>query len=174
MHLPPNVAEIQWRTNQDLAAENYMMSMGPCAYNPYWTGIQPGMEAFVPPYGGTMPYMGGFSHMDLALGGVLPPDSFAGPGFMLPYGPPQRDLADLAMGFNAGPGPRKMSREDFEARNAFKRKREMERNGIRELPKDQEYGREMSSTGNISSMKTKSNPLEFPEFEGSKGNDFAA
>lgn len=67
-----------------------MMSMGPCSYNPYWTGIQPGMQAFVPPYGGPMPYMGGFGHMDPSLGGVLPPDPLAGPGFMLPYGSPQR------------------------------------------------------------------------------------
>ncbi|CAA2974901.1 Hypothetical predicted protein [Olea europaea subsp. europaea] len=77
---------------------------------------------------------------------------------LLPYGSPQRDLADSAMGFNAG--PRKMSREDFEARNAdFKRRREMERNGIRELPKDWEYGRERSNIGDISSMKTKSKSI---------------
>ncbi|KAL2525180.1 DWNN domain [Abeliophyllum distichum] len=158
MHLPPNVPEMQWRTSQDLAVENYMMPMGPCAYNPYWTGIQPGMEAFVPPYGGPMPYMGGFGHMDLAFGGVLPPDPFAGPVCRLPYGPPQRDLADLAMGFNSG--PRMMGREDFEARKAeLKRKHEMDRNGNRELSKDREYGREMSNTSDLSSMKSKSKSI---------------
>ncbi|CAI9772480.1 unnamed protein product [Fraxinus pennsylvanica] len=162
MHLPPNVAEMQWRTSQDLAAENYMMSMGHCAYNPYWTGIQPGTEAFVSPYGGPMPYSGGFGHMDLAFRGVLPPDPFAGPGCMLPYaGPPQRDLADLAMGFNAG--PRKMNREDFEAQKAdLKRKHEMERNCNRELSKDWEYGREMSSAGSVSSLKSKSKSIHPP------------
>ncbi|CAA2933537.1 zinc finger CCCH domain-containing 18-like isoform X1 [Olea europaea subsp. europaea] len=160
MHLPPN--EMQWRTSQDLAAENYMMSVGHCAYNPYWTGIQPGMEAFVPPYGGPMPYMGGFGHMDLAFGDVLPPDPFAGPGCMLPYaGPPHRDHADLAMGFNAG--PRKMSREDFEARKAdLKRKHGMERNGNRELSKDWEYGREMSNAGGTSSLQSKSMQKSIP------------
>ncbi|KAL0329492.1 UNVERIFIED_CONTAM: E3 ubiquitin ligase PARAQUAT TOLERANCE 3 [Sesamum radiatum] len=157
-------ADMQWRTAQDLAPENYMMPMGPSAFNPYWSGIQPGLDGFMPPYGGPVPYMGyGLSPMDVAFGGVIPHDPFGGPGCMLPYGgPPQRDLAELAMGFN--PGPPIMSREEFEARKAdLKRKREMERRGEsfqhRELPKDREYGIEGSSTVDVSSKsKSKSIP----------------
>ncbi|KAL0324549.1 UNVERIFIED_CONTAM: E3 ubiquitin ligase PQT3-like [Sesamum calycinum] len=160
IRMPPGAADMQWRTAQDLAPENYMMPMGPSAFNPYWSGIQPGLDGFMPPYGGPVPYMGyGLSPMDVAFGGVIPHDPFGGPGCMLPYGgPPQRDLAELAMGFN--PGPPIMSREEFEARKAdLKRKREMERRGERELPKDREYGREGSSTVDVSSKsKSKSIP----------------
>ncbi|XP_011081312.1 E3 ubiquitin ligase PARAQUAT TOLERANCE 3 [Sesamum indicum] len=164
IRMPPGAAEMQWRTGQDLAPENYMMPMGPSAFNPYWSGIQPGLDGFMPPYGGPVPYMGyGLSPMDVAFGGVLPHDPFGGPGCMLPYGgPPQRDLAELAMGFN--PGPPIMSREEFEARKAdLKRKREMERRGEsfqqREFSKDREYGREGSSTVDVSSKsKSKSIP----------------
>ncbi|KAK4389513.1 E3 ubiquitin ligase PQT3-like [Sesamum angolense] len=163
IRMPP-AADMQWRTAQDLAPENYMMPMGPSAFNPYWSGIQPGLDGFMPPYGGPVPYMGyGLSPMDVAFGGVIPHDPFGGPGCMLPYGgPPQRDLAELAMGFN--PGPPIMSREEFEARKAdLKRKREMERRGEsfqhRELSKDREYGREGSSTVDVpSKSKSKSIP----------------
>lgn len=84
-------ADMQW-TGQDLAAENYMMPFGPSAFNPYWTGMQPGMDGFMPPYNGHMPYMGyGLGPMDVAFGGVMPQDPFGGPGFMMPYGGlPQR------------------------------------------------------------------------------------
>ncbi|KAL2237940.1 UNVERIFIED_CONTAM: E3 ubiquitin ligase PQT3-like protein [Sesamum indicum] len=167
IRMPPGAAEMQWRTGQDLAPENYMMPMGPSAFNPYWSGIQPGLDGFMPPYGGPVPYMGyGLSPMDVAFGGVLPHDPFGGPGCMLPYGgPPQRDLAELAMGFN--PGPPIMSREEFEARKAdLKRKREMERRGEsfqqREFSKDREYGREGSSTVDVSS-KSKSMELKITE-----------
>ncbi|KAK6157956.1 hypothetical protein DH2020_005270 [Rehmannia glutinosa] len=148
IRMPPGAAEMQWRSPQDLAPENYMMPLGPSAFNPYWNGMQPGLDGFMPPYGGPMPYMGyGFNPMDVAFGGVLPHDPFGGPGCMLPYGgPPQRDLAELAMGFNPGPPPI-MSREEFEARKAdLKRKREMERRDEREMSRDVEYGREGSST----------------------------
>ncbi|KAL3499620.1 hypothetical protein ACH5RR_038713 [Cinchona calisaya] len=150
-------AEMQWRASQGLAAENYMMSMGPAAYNPYWTGMQPGMDAFMAPYPGPVPYMGfGLAPLDVPFGGVLPQDPFGGQGCMLPFGPPQRDLADFGMGFNARPPL--MSREEFEARKAnLKRKREIEKRGeSRELPKVQEFGREVSSSGDISSVKSKS------------------
>ena len=81
---------MQWRA-QDLAAENYMMPMGPAAYNPYWTGMQPGMDAFMAPYPGAAPYMGfGLGPLDVPFGGVLPQDPFGGQGCMLPFGPPQR------------------------------------------------------------------------------------
>ncbi|KAL3497514.1 hypothetical protein ACH5RR_040246 [Cinchona calisaya] len=160
-------AEMQWRAAQDLAAENYMMSMGPANYppnyNPYWTGMQPGMDAFMGPYPGAVPYMGfGLGPLDVPFGGVLPQDPFGGQGCMLPFGPPQRDLADFRMGFNAGRPM--MSREEFEARKAnLKRKREIERRGeSRELPKDREFGREVSSSGDISSLKPKSKAAPLP------------
>lgn len=69
------ITDLQWKAPQDLAAENYMMSMGPSAYNTYWTGMQPGMDGFMGPYGGAMPYMGGYglSPFDMPFGGVMPP-----------------------------------------------------------------------------------------------------
>ncbi|GAA0170978.1 ubiquitin-protein ligase [Lithospermum erythrorhizon] len=158
--LPPNAAEMQWRMAQDFAPENYMMPMGPTAYNPYW-GMQPGMEGFVPPYTGHMPYMGfGPGPMDVPFGGVMPHDPFGGQGCMMPF-PPQRDLADFGMGFNPGPPP-PMSREEFEARKANLRKRkEMDRRFAegRNLPKDREFGREVSSSGDVSSIKQKAKPI---------------
>ncbi|GFP84404.1 protein mpe1 [Phtheirospermum japonicum] len=159
IRMPPGAADMQWRTAQDLAPENYMMPFGPSAFNPYWNGIQPGLDGFMTPYGGPMSYMGYGNPMDVAFGG-LPHDPFGGPGCMLPYGPPQpqRDLAELAMGFNAG--PLIMSREEFEAHKAdLKRKREMERCEERQMSKDGEYGREGSSTGYVSSIsKFRSTP----------------
>ncbi|XP_073132901.1 E3 ubiquitin ligase PARAQUAT TOLERANCE 3-like [Henckelia pumila] len=159
IQMPPSAAEMQWRTAQDLAPDNYMMPLGPSTFNPYWNGIQPGFDGFVAPYGGPMPYMGyGFGPMDMAFGGVFPQDPFGGgPGCMLPYAPPQRDLAELAMGFNAGPPPPAMSREEFEARKAnLKRKREMERHRDMELSKDREHGREASSSVDLPKMRSKS------------------
>lgn len=80
---------MQWRGPQDMGPENYMMPMGPSAYNPYWNPMQPGLDGFMPPYGGPMPYMGyGLNPMDVAFGGGLPHDRFVGPGCILPYGPP--------------------------------------------------------------------------------------
>lgn len=87
------VAEMQWRAAQDhLAAENYMMSMGPSAYNPYWTGMQPGLDGFAAPYHGAMPYNPyGFGPLDVPfVPPVLPQDPFGGQGFMLPFGPPMQ------------------------------------------------------------------------------------
>ncbi|KAK4483614.1 hypothetical protein RD792_010813 [Penstemon davidsonii] len=193
IRMAPGAAEMQWR--QDLAPENYMMPMGPSGFNPYWNGIQPGgFDGFMPPYHpGPMPYMGyGLGPMDIGFGGMLPHDPFGGPGCMMPFGgpPPQRDLAELAMGgFNAGPPI--MSREEFEARKAdLKRKREMERremerremerremerHGQRELSRDRDYGRgrelsrergdygrEMSSTVDVPPMKSKSKSIPHP------------
>ncbi|XP_019150253.1 PREDICTED: zinc finger CCCH domain-containing protein 18-like [Ipomoea nil] len=157
--LPLTAAEMQWRASQDIAAENYMMPMGP-SYNPYWTGMQQGMEGFVGPYPGQMPYMNyGLGPMDVPFGPMMPPNPFGGPGCMLPpnpFGPPQRDLANIAMGFNAGPPV--MSREEFEARKAdLKRKRELEMRRERDS-KGREFTREVSSSGDISSLKPKSRP----------------
>ncbi|KAL3818237.1 hypothetical protein ACJIZ3_004142 [Penstemon smallii] len=92
-HIPPSA--------QDLAHENY-----PCAYSPYWNGVQPGFDAFMPPpYSGHMPYTGyGFSPIDVSF------------GCMLPY---QSD--DLAMGFD-GDLKRKRGMEGHEERQLFKNK----------------------------------------------------
>ncbi|XP_028121509.1 E3 ubiquitin ligase PARAQUAT TOLERANCE 3-like isoform X2 [Camellia sinensis] len=165
--LPLNAAEMQWKMSQDLAAENYMMPMGPAAYNPYWTGMQPGMEGYGAPYGGapfggSLPFMGyGLGPLDVPFG-VLPQDPFGAQGYhMMPPIPPQRDLADFGMGFN--PGPPIMSREEFEARKAdLRRKHEMERRGERELSKDREFSREVSSSGDVSSLKSKSKSVPQP------------
>ncbi|EPS61422.1 hypothetical protein M569_13374, partial [Genlisea aurea] len=74
--IPPSAAELHWRgpTPQDHMAENYMMSMGPAHFNPYWNGVQPGLDGFMPPYGGLpLPYMGyGVGPMDVGFGGVIP------------------------------------------------------------------------------------------------------
>lgn len=83
---------MQWRASQDFPPENYMMPMGPSAYNPYWNGMQPGMEGFGGPYGGPMPYMGyglGPMPMDIPFGGVFPQDHFGAQVNMMPF-PPQR------------------------------------------------------------------------------------
>ncbi|XP_004299417.1 PREDICTED: E3 ubiquitin-protein ligase RBBP6-like isoform X2 [Fragaria vesca subsp. vesca] len=162
VRMPAN--EMQWKTPQDLAAENYMMHMGPSTYNPYWNGMQPGMgmDGYMPPYGAPMPYMGyGMGPMDMPFGGPFPPDSFGGQGYMMPMVPPQRDLADFGMGMgmngmNVGPPPI-MSREEFEARKAdLRRKRENERPGQREFSKDRDYGREVGGDGDVPPMKSKS------------------
>ncbi|KAH6771752.1 hypothetical protein C2S51_010156 [Perilla frutescens var. frutescens] len=169
IRMAPGAAEMQWRTAPDLAPENYMMTMGPSAFNPGWNGMQPGFDGFMPYAAGPMPYGGGYgvNHMDVQFGGFLPYDPFAGHGGILPYGGPQRDLSEL-VGFNAPPPI--MSREEFEARKAdlkrkrdmeadLKRKREMERRDEREFSKDREYGREGSSTINVSSRsKSKLTP----------------
>ncbi|XP_059641733.1 E3 ubiquitin ligase PARAQUAT TOLERANCE 3-like isoform X2 [Cornus florida] len=88
--LPFNAAEMQWGTSQDLAVENYMMFDHSAYYNPYWTGMQAGMEGCVAPC--TFDSMGyGFNPFDVPFWGVLPPDSFGAHGYMLPLVPPQRD-----------------------------------------------------------------------------------
>ncbi|KAL5748450.1 hypothetical protein ACOSP7_025491 [Xanthoceras sorbifolium] len=160
VRMPAN--DFQWKTPQDLAAENYMMPLGPSAYNPYWNGIQPGMEGYGPPFGGAMPYMGyGLGPLDMHFGGVMPQDPFAAQGYMMPVVPPQRDLAEFGMGMNVPPPI--MSREEFEARKAdLRRKRENERRGEREFPRDREYGREVSSIGDVTSMKSKSKSIPQP------------
>ncbi|KAK2983005.1 hypothetical protein RJ640_012880 [Escallonia rubra] len=157
--LPMSAAEMQWRTSQDFVpAENFMMPMGPSAYDPYWTGMQPGMEGYMGPYAGAgaMPFMGyGLGPFDVPFGGPFPQQQPFGAGYMPPFIPPQRDLADFGMGLNGG--PRVMSREEFEARKAdLRRKREIERRDqSREVPRDREFVREVSSSGD---MVQKSSP----------------
>ncbi|XP_058190910.1 E3 ubiquitin ligase PARAQUAT TOLERANCE 3-like isoform X1 [Rhododendron vialii] len=161
--LPANAADMQWKFPQDnLAADNYnMMPLGPSPYNPFWSGMQPGME-YAAPYGGSLPYMGyGLGPYDLPFG-VLPQDPFGAQGFMMPPVPPHRDLADFGMGVNAGPPV--MSREEFEGRKAdLQRKREIERRGeSREFSKDREFSWEVSSSADFSSLKSKSKSASIP------------
>ncbi|KAJ4968229.1 hypothetical protein NE237_014930 [Protea cynaroides] len=163
VRLPLNASDMQWRSSQDhLAAENYMMPLGPSAYNPYWPGMQLGMDGYGAPYSGAMPYMGyAPGPFDVPFGGIVPQDPFVGgQGFMLPCVPPQRDLSELAMG--AYPVHPVMSREEFEARKAdLRRKREIDRRrDSREFSKEGEGGREVSSSGDVSSMKSK--PVQRP------------
>eukprot|EP00268_Persea_americana_P014715 TRINITY_DN165_c0_g2_i1.p1 TRINITY_DN165_c0_g2~~TRINITY_DN165_c0_g2_i1.p1 ORF type:complete len:823 (-),score=189.05 TRINITY_DN165_c0_g2_i1:283-2751(-) len=147
--------DMQWKTSQDLAAENYVMPFGQNAYNPYMGGMQWGMDGFMmPPYAGAMPPYMGYNPgvFDAPFGGMLPQDPFGagGPGYMMPV--PPRDLSELAI----CPAPPVMSREEFEARKAeVRRKREMERRSERDCPKERECGRELSSGPDISSKKSK-------------------
>ncbi|CAI8609575.1 unnamed protein product [Vicia faba] len=183
VRMPAN--DFQWKPPHDLGAENYMMPMGPPpGYNPYWNGIQPGMDGFMAPYAGPMHMMGyGLGPYDMPFANGMPHDPFANGmphdpfangmphdpfangmahdpfgmhGYMMPPipPPPHRDLAEFSMGMN-GPPPA-MSREEFEARNAnLRRKRENERRGERDFSKDREFGREGSSVGDVSSIKSK-------------------
>lgn len=84
--------DLQWKTPQDLAAENYMMPYGHAAFsNPYWTGMQPGMDGYMAPYPGAMPYTGfGLGPFDMPFGGIVPQDPFGAQGYLFPPVPPQR------------------------------------------------------------------------------------
>ncbi|XP_034932550.1 E3 ubiquitin ligase PARAQUAT TOLERANCE 3 isoform X1 [Populus alba] len=155
VRMPPNDL---WKASQDLAAESFMMPMGPSAFNPYWSGMQTGMEGYMAPYPGPMPFMGyGLSPLDIPFGGVMPPDPFGAQSYMMPAVPPQRDLAEFGMNMNLRPPL--MSREEFEARKAdVRRRRENERRAEREFSRDWDPGREVSGGGVVSSMKSKSIP----------------
>ncbi|KAI3828900.1 hypothetical protein L1987_03011 [Smallanthus sonchifolius] len=167
VNMPINVADMHY------APENYMMPPGPNPYNPYWNGMQPGMDAFMGLYGGGMPYMGGYGlgPMDVPFGGMFPQDPFGMPvgPMMPPFIPPQRDLAELGMGMNCG-GPPVMSRDEFEARRAeLKRKREFEKHGgtgSKELPREREFSREARGNEDGHPMKSKTRPLPPPSGDG--------
>jgi E3 ubiquitin-protein ligase RBBP6 len=76
------IVDLQWKTSQDLAAENNMKPFGSSAFNPYWTGMQPGMDGCLAPYPSAMPYMGyGMHPYDMPFGAQ---------GYMFPPIPPQR------------------------------------------------------------------------------------
>ncbi|XP_022153991.1 E3 ubiquitin ligase PQT3-like isoform X2 [Momordica charantia] len=161
VRMPAN--DFQWKTSQDLATENYMMPIGgPTPYNPYWTGMQPGFDGYMSSYAAPLPYMGGYGlgPLEMPFGPVMPQDPFGMQSYMFPVAPPQRDLADFSMGMNIAPPA--MSREEFEARKAnMRRKQESERrveSREREPPnsKDREFGREVSSSGDVPPMKLKS------------------
>ncbi|XP_038687657.1 E3 ubiquitin ligase PARAQUAT TOLERANCE 3 isoform X2 [Tripterygium wilfordii] len=153
--------DLQWRTSQDLAADPYMMPLGPSAYNPYWNGMQLGMEGYMGPYAGGIPYMGPSAYnpyLDMPFGGIMPPDPFGAQGFMMPVVPPQRDLAEFGMGMNVAPPV--MSREEFEARKAdVKRRRENGRHDEREFSSGRNFNREVGGVDDGSSMKSKSKTL---------------
>lgn len=87
-----HLADFQWKTPQDFGADNYMMPMGPPpGYNPYWNGMQPGMDGFVAPYAGAMQMMNyGLGPFDMPFGGVMPHDPFGMQNYMMPVVPPPR------------------------------------------------------------------------------------
>ncbi|XP_062165593.1 E3 ubiquitin ligase PQT3-like isoform X3 [Alnus glutinosa] len=77
--------DLQWKTSRDLAAENNIMPSGPSAFNPYWTGMQPG----------AMAYMGyGIRPFDMPFGGIAPQDPFGAQGYMFTPIPPQREFSN--------------------------------------------------------------------------------
>ncbi|XP_030502982.2 E3 ubiquitin ligase PARAQUAT TOLERANCE 3 isoform X1 [Cannabis sativa] len=98
VRMPAN--DLQWKASQDFPVDNYMMPMGPSAYNPsynlsynpsaynpYWGGMQPSMDGYMTPFGGQMPgQMPGQMHGQMH--GQIPGQM---PGQM-PY-----------MGYNIGP-----------------------------------------------------------------------
>ncbi|KAK7260205.1 hypothetical protein RIF29_26052 [Crotalaria pallida] len=158
IRVPTN--DMQWKNPHDFAAENYMMPMGPPpGYNSFWNGMQPCMDGLMAPYAAPMQMMGySLGPLDMPFASGFPPGPFAMQGYMMPPVPPHRDLAEFSMGMNAQPPA--MSREQFEARKAdLRRRRETERRGERDFSKDREFGREVSSVANGSSMKPKTKSI---------------
>ncbi|KAL5077772.1 hypothetical protein RYX36_016756 [Vicia faba] len=156
VRMPAN--DIQWKTPHDFGGENYIMPMGPPppSYNPYWNGMQPCMDGFMAPYAAPMQMMGyGPGPFDMPFAGGLSQDPFGMQGgYMMPVAPPHRDFTEFGMGMNVPPPV--MNRDEFDARNAnLRRKHENERCGERDFSKDREFGREVSSVGDVSSMKSK-------------------
>lgn len=81
---------MQWRSYQDLGAENYGMPLPASSYNPYWSGGMPmGVDGYMAPFGGAMPFMGYTpGPFDIPYGGgIFPQDPFAAQGFMMPAVP---------------------------------------------------------------------------------------
>ncbi|KAF9622390.1 hypothetical protein IFM89_031193 [Coptis chinensis] len=54
--LPVNAAELHWRASQDCATGYYMMPPAHSPYDPYWGGMQIGMDGYMAPYAIAMPY----------------------------------------------------------------------------------------------------------------------
>nr|XP_017223541.1 PREDICTED: uncharacterized protein LOC108200001 isoform X2 [Daucus carota subsp. sativus] len=152
-------SDMQWNTSHEFAAENYMMPVGP-AFNPYWNGMQPGMEGFGGPCAGPMPYMGyGPMPMDVPYGGHLPQDPYGPPVNMMPF-PPQRNFPRYGMEFNGRPV---MSKEEFEAQKVnLMHEREIERLGDScDLARERE-SREVTSSSSVPSNELKSSPRPLP------------
>ncbi|KAF5199143.1 DWNN domain, A CCHC-type zinc finger protein [Thalictrum thalictroides] len=151
VRLPLN--ELQWRTPQDIGGENYMMPFPPPACDPYWGNMQLGMDGFMNPYGGTMPYIGYVPGPFDPMGGMLPQDHFGGTGYMMPGFPYQRDFSDFPVGSSLAPPI--MSRAEFEARKSdLRRRHDLEGDAKRIGSRDPEYGRNVSNDDGISSMKS--------------------
>ncbi|XP_058084782.1 E3 ubiquitin ligase PQT3-like isoform X2 [Magnolia sinica] len=55
---PANAADLQWRTSQNHAALNHLIPFGPSSYNPYWAGMQWGVNEYMVPYADDMQCMG--------------------------------------------------------------------------------------------------------------------
>ncbi|XP_072989084.1 E3 ubiquitin ligase PARAQUAT TOLERANCE 3-like isoform X2 [Typha latifolia] len=166
--LPGSASDMQWRNYQDIGAENFAgMPFAASGYNQYWHGGMPlGIEGYMAPFGGPMPYMGYTpGPFDVPFGGgIMPHDPFVAQGYMMPPHVP-RDLSELAvssMGMNMGPPV--MSREEFEARKAdLRRKREMERLNEREREHSRDRGprretREAGGASDIPPVKSKPKP----------------
>ncbi|KAJ8492559.1 hypothetical protein OPV22_014280 [Ensete ventricosum] len=160
--LPCTAADMQWKSYQDLGAENYGMPLAASGYNPYWAGGMPmGVDGYMAPFGGAMPFMGYTpGPFDIPYGGgIFPQDPFAAQAFMMPAVP--RDLSELnmgGMGMKQNQGPPGMIRDDFEARKAdLRRKHEMERlrSREREHSKDRDARRDESSMNDASLMRPK-------------------
>lgn len=145
----------QWGAPQGMmGADNYMMPFPPTC-DPYWGNMQFGMDGYMNPYNGGMPYMGYVpGPFDVPMGGMPPLDPFGGQGYMMPVPPPQREFSDFPMGPNVAPPM--MSRAEFEARKAdIRRRRATEGRGERVGMKDPEFNRDITSNGNIPPMKPK-------------------
>ncbi|RWW20050.1 hypothetical protein GW17_00015857 [Ensete ventricosum] len=88
-------ADMQWKSYQDLGAENYGMPLAASGYNPYWAGGMPmGVDGYMAPFGGAMPFMGYTpGPFDIPYGGgIFPQDPFAAQAFMMPAVPRIRGL----------------------------------------------------------------------------------
>ncbi|RZS12653.1 hypothetical protein BHM03_00044136 [Ensete ventricosum] len=88
--LPGTAADMQWKSYQDLGAENYGMPLAASGYNPYWAGGMPmGVDGYMAPFGGAMPFMGYTpGPFDIPYGGgIFPQDPFAAQAFMMPAVP---------------------------------------------------------------------------------------
>ncbi|XP_024640376.1 E3 ubiquitin ligase PQT3-like isoform X2 [Medicago truncatula] len=156
----------------DLQWNSYMMQpigLPPPSYNSYWNGMQRCLDGYMGPYAAPMTMMGyGLGPFDMPFAGGLPQDPFGMHGYVMPVHPPHRDFAEFNIGMNVPPPVMNMNREpvmnknreDFEARNAILKKQENERRVERDLSKDREFGRDVSSVGDVSSSKpkAKSNP----------------
>ncbi|KAF9622310.1 hypothetical protein IFM89_031113 [Coptis chinensis] len=74
--LSVNAAELHWRASQDCATGYYMMPPAHSPYDPYWGGMQIGMDGYMAPYAIAMPYT---------------QNPFGGLSFPMPAIPPQRN-----------------------------------------------------------------------------------
>ncbi|KAI3946978.1 hypothetical protein MKW98_003541 [Papaver atlanticum] len=160
--VPVNAGD-HWGAPQDIAAVNYMMPFAPPTFNnnPYWGGMQLGMNCHMGPYNCAMPYMGyapGPSPFDIPIGGMYPQGlhqgPFGGQGYSMPSAPLRRDLSVSGMGLK--PNPSFLSREESEARKAdLRKKHENEMRDERAYINNQEFNREATNRAEVSSTKSR-------------------